>query len=89
MTQVMSILTEKAIRYIPIGAKVEVDIELKKRQSKLIIKVKDNGIGITQGERSKVFEVLQRQQSTRAKRRRIWILVCTLPKRLSKCKSVL
>ncbi len=71
MTQVLYISTEKAIRYIPIGAKVEVDIELKKRQSKLIIKVKDNGIGITQGERSKVFEVLPSRQSTHSKRRRI------------------
>ncbi|MFQ6061741.1 MAG: PAS domain S-box protein, partial [Methanosarcinales archaeon] len=54
ITQIFSNLISNAIKYTPDGGKICIDIE--ERDKEVLVRVKDNGIGIPEKELSKVFE---------------------------------
>ena len=63
LTQVFAILLDNAISYCPTGSKVEVSMEVSK--SRVQVQVKDNGLGIPDHEKEKIWERFYRVDDSR------------------------
>jgi signal transduction histidine kinase len=55
LTRVLNNLIKNAIQAIPSDRKGRIDVRLKQEEEKVIIKVSDNGVGISEEMRDKVF----------------------------------
>lgn len=65
MTQVLDNIISNAIKYSPEGGKITISLEQKHRQ--LLVKVKDEGIGIPREMRDKIFERFYRADKARTR----------------------
>jgi two-component system sensor histidine kinase ResE len=65
ITQLMVIFLDNAIKYSPNGSKVK--IETIKKDNKLLIKIKDQGIGIDKESLEHIFDRFYRAESSRNK----------------------
>lgn len=66
MTQVLDNIISNAIKYSPEGGKITFSLEQKNRQ--LLVKIKDEGIGISPEMRDKIFERFYRADKARTRK---------------------
>ena len=66
MRQVLANLLDNAIKYTPSGGRI--DIEALNKNSKVVIKIKDTGIGIPKEELDNIWERLYRGDDSRSQR---------------------
>jgi len=68
VTQVFANLLDNALKYTPSGGAIE--LGLKKRKNKLVVWVKDTGVGIPESEREKIFRKFYRVDSEENRHKR-------------------
>ncbi|MBY9078061.1 HAMP domain-containing histidine kinase [Paenibacillus sp. HN-1] len=68
LSQLLVILLDNAIKYTPDGGLVELSVfAMEAKVQKLVIEVRDNGIGIKPEDRERVFERFYREEKSRAR----------------------
>ncbi|MNM25509.1 Sensor histidine kinase YycG [compost metagenome] len=68
LSQLLVILLDNAIKYTPDGGLIELSVfQMEVKGQKLVIEVRDNGIGIKPEDRERIFERFYREEKSRAR----------------------